>query len=181
MDINTLCLILGLTPEQVAWVTAILGILFALSEALALIPSVKSNSVYQLVSAFLKKVLKKNAAAKSAVIMVCMCGLLTGCASTTGTTIKTLEVEKVVAVETMIAAYQANKAGALNDADLKKIEGIFTKWRTTHIEAVKIMDRLRTVTDEGQKVKLDALLKELPVLIENLKTVAAAYGLGVAK
>lgn len=38
---------------------AILGFLFALSEVLALIPSIKSNSVFTLVVNVLKKVLNK--------------------------------------------------------------------------------------------------------------------------
>jgi hypothetical protein len=37
----------------------VLGFLFALSEVLALIPSVKSNSVFQLVVNVLKKVMNK--------------------------------------------------------------------------------------------------------------------------
>ena len=37
----------------------ILGVLFALSEALALIPSVKANSVFQLVFGLVKKALGK--------------------------------------------------------------------------------------------------------------------------
>jgi hypothetical protein len=37
----------------------VLGFLFALSEVLALIPAVKSNSVFQLVVNVLKKVLNK--------------------------------------------------------------------------------------------------------------------------
>jgi hypothetical protein len=37
----------------------ILGFLFALSEVLALIPSIKSNSVFQLVVNVLKKVMNK--------------------------------------------------------------------------------------------------------------------------
>lgn len=46
----------GLTTEQ--WLI-IAGALFAISEALSLIPSVKSNSVFQLIQNALKKILGK--------------------------------------------------------------------------------------------------------------------------
>ena len=46
----------GLTQEQ--WLL-IAGALFAISEVLALIPSVKSNSVFQLIFNTLKKILGK--------------------------------------------------------------------------------------------------------------------------
>lgn len=50
----------------IAWFQAnsamVLGILLALSEALALIPGIKSNSVFQLVFNFLKSLVKKSPA-----------------------------------------------------------------------------------------------------------------------
>jgi hypothetical protein len=47
---------LGITTEQ--WLI-IAGALWAVSEALALIPSIKSNSVFQLIQNGLKKLLGK--------------------------------------------------------------------------------------------------------------------------
>ena len=46
----------GLTAEQ--WLI-VAGALLAVSEALALIPSVKSNSVFQLIQKLIKKILGK--------------------------------------------------------------------------------------------------------------------------
>lgn len=46
----------GITAEQ--WLI-IAGALFAISEALALIPAVKSNSIFQFIYNALKKLLKK--------------------------------------------------------------------------------------------------------------------------
>jgi len=39
--------------------TVILGLLFAISEVLALIPSINGNSVFQVIYGFIKKVLGK--------------------------------------------------------------------------------------------------------------------------
>ncbi|MCL4419952.1 hypothetical protein M1146_07735 [Patescibacteria group bacterium] len=47
----------GLTQEQLLLIA---GALFAISEVLALIPSVKSNSIFQLIFSLLKKALGKS-------------------------------------------------------------------------------------------------------------------------
>ena len=42
-------------PEEFNWLVAVVAFLFFLSEALAQIPSIKSNSVFQLIAGILKK------------------------------------------------------------------------------------------------------------------------------
>lgn len=52
------------TPGIIAWLQAnsgmIFGVLFGLSETLALIPSIKSNSVFQLIFNFLQSIAPKS-------------------------------------------------------------------------------------------------------------------------
>lgn len=62
MELFTILPLLGLTEEQVTWLLAIVSLLFAVSEALALIPSVRANSVFQLVYNLLAKMIKKKGA-----------------------------------------------------------------------------------------------------------------------
>jgi hypothetical protein len=54
---STILLIKSIISSLMSYKVIILGFLFSLSELLALIPSVKSNSVFQMIYNYLKKVL----------------------------------------------------------------------------------------------------------------------------
>jgi len=176
MDINTIILLLGLTPEQVAWLTAILGILFAVSEALALIPSVKSNSVFQLLSGFLSKCVKKGAQVLGLFCVgVFALTLLVGCAGPQTT--KPYEIGKATAESILYEARVTQNTGKLSAADFAKIQQYYERYKLSQDFIIDTRYALVESYDADQKLQYDVALRNLPTLLKDLMDLAAGFGI----
>ena len=173
MDINAILLLLGLTPEQAAMIGAIFGVLFALSEALALIPAVKSNSVFQLISGILAKVAKKGAAKIALFCLVV--GLSFGCSGYQE--VKPLAIQKEVAVQVMTESASLYKQGKMSADDYGKVKAIYTKWRETHLFVIKGLLELSEMYDADKKFQVDEAITRIPSLVTDLVTLGKAYGI----
>lgn len=175
VDIGALCMLFGLTPQQTAVVAAIFAALFAISEALALIPAVKANSLFQLLYGLLKKVAGKGTAA---ILIFCITlGLLAGCA--TAQNAQPYEIGKVTAEAILYEARVMQNAGKLSDADFQKIKRSYDQYRAC--QNIVIDTRLSLLKSYNADVKLqyDAALKNLPIMLKDLMDVAAAFNINL--
>lgn len=173
MDINTLCMVLGLTPEQTAWIAAILGVLFAISEALALIPSVKSNSVFQLIFNFLKKVTGKAVAALGILMLTVV--LLAGCAGST--VVKSVEAVKITGETILIEAKVMNSTGKLSDTDFAKVKKSYDSLAAAQNLAIDFRIAYLQSKAEADRVQYEAYLRNLPLILNDLIALAKSLGI----
>lgn len=175
MDITTICMLFGLTPEQTAMIAAVLGVLFALSEALALIPSVKSNSVFQLIYNGLKKLGKKGAAMIALFCLVV--GLSSGCSGVQ--TVAPYEIGKEAAVTILYEARLMNNSGKLSDEDFAKVKRAYDSLAAAQNLAIDFRITYLQSKDPADKIQYEAYLRNVPLLLKDLMELATSFGVNI--